>query len=225
MTSIRWGHSSPTFREPIIGNPGRGMLVPTAEQAGGAGSAQSRCCGLQAEYDATPDTLVAAQQEWEQSVRDDLGGRCPMETAPSGSGSIGEGTVSQYRVGRFRLRRRESRDGPVDTTTLKIKPFARGITGLRLDVLTANRLPAKGPGRAAIGTFVLNEVNVAKADGTGVSVTQPRRSYEQPEYTAAEAIRRQRGGAERSGRLAAESNRSRCSCNSPKRSATERPSR
>jgi hypothetical protein len=42
-----------------------------------------------------------------------------------------------------------------------------GITGLRLEVLTDSRLPNKGPGRAADGNFVLNELELTagpKAD-------------------------------------------------------------
>jgi hypothetical protein len=38
-----------------------------------------------------------------------------------------------------------------------------GITGIRLEVLTDNRLPNKGPGRASDGNFVLNELELSAA--------------------------------------------------------------
>jgi hypothetical protein len=47
----------------------------------------------------------------------------------------------------------------VYTVTLKTK--AKGITGIRLEALPDDSLPAKGPGRAPNGNFVLNEFKVA----------------------------------------------------------------
>src|SRR5581483_6994940 len=40
---------------------------------------------------------------------------------------------------------------------------ATGITGIRLEVLPDDKLPAKGPGRAPNGNFVLNEFKVTIA--------------------------------------------------------------
>jgi hypothetical protein len=50
-----------------------------------------------------------------------------------------------------------------DTYTVTFTTRLKNITGLRLEVLPDNRLPAKGPGRAANGNFVLNELNVTAA--------------------------------------------------------------
>jgi hypothetical protein len=48
--------------------------------------------------------------------------------------------------------------------TLTLKTQLTNITGIRLEVLPDDKLPAKGPGRAANGNFVLNEFRVAAAE-------------------------------------------------------------
>ena len=70
------------------------------------------------------------------------------------------------------------------------------ITGLRIEVLTDPSLPAKGPGRAENGNFVLSELVVAahgpKDDktkpGKPVKLANPQATFEQPAYLAANAI-------------------------------------
>ncbi len=48
-----------------------------------------------------------------------------------------------------------------DTYTVTAKTDLKGITGVRLEVLPDDSLPAKGPGRAPNGNFVLNEFKLA----------------------------------------------------------------
>jgi len=175
------------IQEPIIGNPGRGMLVPTSEQAAELAARKTAAAALQAEYDATPETLIAAQREWEHSVRDDLAADAQWTTLRPESAVSEKGASLTIEPDDSVFAGANPAEG-VDTTTLIIKPALAGITGLRIDVLADDRLPAKGPGRAANGTFVLNELSVARADGAAVSLTSAVASYEQPEYTAANAI-------------------------------------
>ena len=47
-----------------------------------------------------------------------------------------------------------------DTYTFTLKTDLKQVTGLRLEALADNALPAKGPGRAKNGNFVLNEIKV-----------------------------------------------------------------
>ena len=47
--------------------------------------------------------------------------------------------------------------------TISAETDLTGITGLRLEVLTDNRLPNNGPGRATDGNFVLNEIELTAA--------------------------------------------------------------
>jgi hypothetical protein len=56
-----------------------------------------------------------------------------------------------------------------DVYTLKAETTLQGITGIRLEAMADEALPAKGPGRAMNGNFVLNEFTLSttsKADPT-----------------------------------------------------------
>ncbi len=67
------------------------------------------------------------------------------------------------------------------------------ITGLRLEVLTDDSLPQKGPGRQDNGNLHLNEVKVEVTDigesvGTAVPLRNARADFDQEGWTAAMAI-------------------------------------
>jgi hypothetical protein len=68
------------------------------------------------------------------------------------------------------------------------------ITAVRLEVLTDDRLPAKGPGRAPNGNFVLNEfkLSVTPAAGDGkarpVALHKAQATFSQESYPVANAI-------------------------------------
>jgi len=60
-----------------------------------------------------------------------------------------------------------------DVYTLKANTELKGITGIRLEAMTDDALPAKGPGRAMNGNFVLNELTL-----TATSTADPSKSAE-----------------------------------------------
>lgn len=60
-----------------------------------------------------------------------------------------------------------------DVYTLKAETDLQGITGIRLEAMTDDSLPAKGPGRAQNGNFVLNELTL-----TASSKADPSKSAE-----------------------------------------------
>jgi len=70
----------------------------------------------------------------------------------------------------------------------------RGITGFRLEVLPDDRLPAKGPGRATSGNFVLSEFSVtvvpgkSKAKGKAVVLQNAQADLSQKNYDVKTAI-------------------------------------
>ncbi len=61
------------------------------------------------------------------------------------------------------------------------------ITGLRLEALTADELPGKGPGRADNGNFVLSDVRVT-IDGAPVRLTTARADFSQETFAVEQAI-------------------------------------
>jgi len=81
-----------------------------------------------------------------------------------------------------------------DTYTLIAHTEVQGITGIRLEVLTDDRLPHKGPGRQDNGNFHLNEFVVSAAPRGDASAAKPvafaaaRADFEQQGWTVAQAI-------------------------------------
>jgi mono/diheme cytochrome c family protein len=82
----------------------------------------------------------------------------------------------------------------VDTYTVTAHTNLRGITGVRLEVLTDLSLPEKGPGRQDNGNFHLNEFRVRAAPRTApraqkeVALTNASADFNQVGWTAAMAI-------------------------------------
>ncbi|CAN5441577.1 hypothetical protein BH11PLA2_BH11PLA2_24430 [soil metagenome] len=89
--------------------------------------------------------------------------------------------------------------GPVDavetyTVTAEVKA-AKPITAFRLEVLADATLPAKGPGRAENGNFVLNEFTLThhaadkpKEKPKKVAFLRPKATFEQPGFAIANAF-------------------------------------
>ena len=61
------------------------------------------------------------------------------------------------------------------------------FTHIRIDALTDDSLPGKGPGRTAHGNFVLSELEIYIA-GKRIKLTDPTATAEQPNYPAISAI-------------------------------------
>ena len=57
--------------------------------------------------------------------------------------------------------------------TITAETELAGVTGLRLEVLTDDSLPQKGPGRANDGNFVLNEIELIAAPNTDPKQAKP----------------------------------------------------
>jgi mono/diheme cytochrome c family protein len=83
---------------------------------------------------------------------------------------------------------------PVDTYTVEAHTDLRNITAVRLEVLTDDSLPHKGPGRQGNGNLHLNEFKVQAAPKGNPSAKKPlavrsaRADFEQVGWTAAMAV-------------------------------------
>src|SRR5205085_6477188 len=75
---------------------------------------------------------------------------------------------------------------PKDTYTVVVELPAERVTGLRLDVLPHDSLPAKGPGRGKDGNFVLSEIAV-RAD-TVSALHSPTADFSQNNWPIADAL-------------------------------------
>ncbi len=71
---------------------------------------------------------------------------------------------------------------PQENLVLTAKTTRKAIRSLRIEALTHDSLPAKGPGRAGNGNFVLGNLKVSVADAAGsreLKLTNPRASHQQ----------------------------------------------
>ena len=73
------------------------------------------------------------------------------------------------------------------TATIQLASLKGKFTHLRIEALTDDTLPGKGPGRSTNANFVLSELEVRVA-GKPVKLTQPQANIEQPGFAAASAI-------------------------------------
>src|SRR5262249_60462013 len=81
-----------------------------------------------------------------------------------------------------------------DTYPIVAETALEHITAMRVEVLDAPSLPAKGPGRAANGNFVLSEVALTAAPSgasgraVAVGLQAPSADFSQEQWDVAEAI-------------------------------------
>lgn len=81
-------------------------------------------------------------------------------------------------------------------TTYLIRGEAQGdkVTGIKLDILPHDSLPAKGPGRASNGNFVMNEIEV-RVNGQAVKVVKVGASHSQGNYGIENLLKNKTGWA------------------------------
>ena len=121
-----------------------------------------------AELDAYEKTLPGRQAAWEKSFKQVT----PWTTL--------EVTKAVARGGAKLTRQKDGsvlvsgKNPPKTTYTVTATTPLQGITALRLEVLPDNSLPARGPGRAPNGNFVLNELTVT-AQPIGDKNAKPRK--------------------------------------------------
>ncbi len=77
----------------------------------------------------------------------------------------------------------------VDTTTITARPGARRFTALKLEALTIEDHPYKGPGRQENGNFHLSEIHVRVGDRE-VALEHPTADFNQAGWTIAHALDR-----------------------------------
>ncbi|MGH7174601.1 MAG: DUF1553 domain-containing protein, partial [Gemmataceae bacterium] len=102
-------------------------------------------------------SLDARQPQWEEKVKHTIP---PMWTPLDIVKSVSKGgaTLTKQMDGSLLA----SGKNPLkDTYTITGQTKLNGITAIRLEVLPDAKLPAKGPGRAANGNFVLNEFKLS----------------------------------------------------------------
>jgi hypothetical protein len=77
-----------------------------------------------------------------------------------------------------------------ETYSITVGAPAGKLRALRLEVLTDERLPQRGPGRASNGNFHLNEIELLRGDANGPKITfaQAKADFDQESWEVAKAI-------------------------------------
>ena len=156
------------------GSWGSSIKVPSPEEQAALNELDRQIATVNTVLATETAELAAAQSAWEKSQV------AWKVITPNSMTSANGATLSLKEDGSILA----SGSSPAtDTYVLKFEKPSVAVTGIRLEVLPDNSLPAKGPGRAGNGNFVLSEfvVKVNRNDGVEQPVTlkNPSASYEQ----------------------------------------------
>jgi WD40 repeat protein/mono/diheme cytochrome c family protein len=145
---------------------------------------------LEAELKAFETTTIAKKiADWEKERVGSIINRWVV-LEPKSTNATNRSTLTRQPDGSILVSGR-NKNGVV---TIVTETDLTGITGVRLEALTDNSLPNKGPGRAADGNFVLNELELTaapKADpknATPVKLVNAHSDFNQQDLDVAEAI-------------------------------------
>jgi hypothetical protein len=169
------------LKEPIIGRREPGMLVPDKDQAVELAKHEAEVKKYQDDFDAEHPELAGPLANWERIQREALShdkdwtALRPVASESAGGAKLELKDDASILVTEGRPAR--------DTYTLRIDKLPKDSLALRLEALPEDSLPAKGPGRADNGGFVVTEVTakLRKKDGTSQTIefTSARAGFEQ----------------------------------------------
>ncbi|WLD14205.1 PSD1 and planctomycete cytochrome C domain-containing protein [Planctellipticum variicoloris] len=149
-------------QEPAIGGRGPGMLVPSPDQSQRLAELDQTVASARQDLDAAVQALLAGDAAWEQELLADSGWR-PLGSAEAkveGSDvKLAEQTDGSWLA--------QGAVGAQESFVLTYPASPRGLTALKLEVLADDSLPAKGPGTAGNGNFVLTEFNLSTTGADG----------------------------------------------------------
>lgn len=159
------------IKEPILGKREAGIAVPDEAQKKELSRLDAEIAKAQREFDKPRPELAAAQAKWEaeQKAAADEAALWSVAT-PAKVESKGGAKLAVQKDGSVLA---SGKNPATDIYTVTITGMLTSATGLRLEALPDDSLPAKGSGRAGNGNFVLSEV-VAKLVRAGGAVETQR---------------------------------------------------
>ena len=172
------------IKEASIGRREDGMFVPLPEQSQKLQDITDGLAALRRKLAETTPALEAAQSAWEKEN---------VHGAPDVAWSVLRPSHLAADHGSNLVLRADSTlkvevDSNAATDTYKLTvALPAGATGLKLEVLPSDTLPAKGPGRAHNGNFVLNEITCDVA-GKKRKFSNATATFEQKDFPAKLAI-------------------------------------
>lgn len=166
------------IKEASIGRREEGMFVTTPEQDAKLKALAETTASLRTKLEAPDPVLDVAQAEWEKAHATGAPDVAWTTLRPSNL-AVDHGSKIVLREDSTM---KVETDGNSATETYKLTLLLPpGTTGLKLDALPSDTLPAKGPGRAHNGNFVLNELTV-EAEGKKLKLSNATATFEQPGF-------------------------------------------
>ncbi|MFN7806793.1 MAG: DUF1549 domain-containing protein, partial [Planctomycetaceae bacterium] len=159
---------------------GSSMPVPEPDQERELNRLDGELAKGKAELDQPSAELAAAQGKWEAAQVS------PVVWQPLAIASAQSRETAELKILEDQSVLAGGPRPTTDTYTLTVAKLPAGTTALRLDVLPDDSLPAKGPGRADNGNFVLTEVVVRRhregAEPVVVELQNASASHEQKSH-------------------------------------------
>jgi hypothetical protein len=173
------------IKEPIIGKREDGMALPSPEQAAKIASMEARERALRVELDADSPERSEQQRRWEESLS---GGALDVDWTTLQPAKLYGDRGSKFT---------QDADGVVsvsvegkaasDTYFVTVTTPPGLTSGFKLEAISSDALPGKGPGLSSNGNFVLNQLTVKEGDKV-LKVSEVSATYEQKGYPAKLAI-------------------------------------
>ena len=171
--------------EGVIGKREEGILVPTASEEEKISELNAQIARLKGELRADSEERRIQQLEWEASLA-------------NGPIDVGWAILTPDKLHADRgSKLSHSGDGIIDVpatnsaasdsyfVTVKTPPGV--TTGFKLEALSSESLPNKGPGRSSKGAFIINEITIKDGD-RALKVSEASASYESKTNPAKQAI-------------------------------------
>jgi hypothetical protein len=173
------------IKEGVIGRREDGMLVPTAAESKEIARLQGRLDGLRRELEADSPGRREGQLAWENGL---AGGPVDVAWTSLVPEKLHADRGSKFETGADAVVS-VSADGNAasDTYFVTVKTPPGTTTGFKLDALSSEQLPQRGPGRSPKGAFMLTQFSVKHGDAV-LKVSEASATYEQKGFPAKSAI-------------------------------------
>ncbi len=159
------------------------LMIPTPEQQRTLDSQAAAIAEVEEQLADLGPQLASEQAAWEETLASEIAANWVV-LDPSTLRSKG-GTTLREEPDRTIVA--EGPNPPAETYDLEAATDLLHITALRLEALPDDRLPDKGPGRAANGNFVLSGFRLSTAGGP-VKFKSASADFSQAKYPVASAI-------------------------------------
>jgi len=163
-----------------------------AKWASDKNDAEGKLSKLEPKLETLRAELTAKLPAWEAELRSKPA--VPLEFRPVelvSAKSSAESELKLHSDGSYLV---TGKSPEVDKVTITAKTDLKEITGFRIETLTHDQLPGRGPGRNVLGNFVLSEFRVLAAGDSDfkaeqrVPMLQAQADFEQSGFSAAAAI-------------------------------------